>query len=105
MSNIGRTLRQARRLVGLSQRELARQIGLGQSHIQRVENGDDLRLSTLKKFADAFDAEIVLVPRKTAGIVRHMAADEWRKQGLESLGKPIPDDDERLFTIENTAEE
>ncbi|MHB1605667.1 MAG: helix-turn-helix domain-containing protein [Leptospirales bacterium] len=104
MTYIGLTLRHARRLMGWSQRELAQQTGLGQSHIQRVEQGEDLRLSTLKKLFDPFDADLVLVPREISGIVRHMATNVWRKQGLEALGNTFPDDEDRLFTIANTAE-
>ncbi len=106
MAHIGLTIRQARHLVGWSQRELASQTGLGQNHIQRVEKGEDLRVSTLEKLAEAFGADIVLVPREIGGVVRHMAANAWRNQGLESLGQPSSDDDEdMLFAIANTAEE
>ncbi|MER9428811.1 helix-turn-helix transcriptional regulator [Mesorhizobium sp. M0408] len=59
------TLRGARELSGLSQRDLSARIGVPQSHISKIESGaTDLRLSSLVEFARALDYELVLVPRK-----------------------------------------
>ena len=106
MTHLGTVLRRARKLMGWSQRDLAARTGLRQSHIQRVERGEDVRLSTLEKLAAAFDADIVLVPGKIHGLVLHLAEDSWRAAGSESMGAALnPEDDSMLFTIENTAEE
>lgn len=59
------TLRGARELSGLSQRDLSARIGVPQSHISKIESGaTDLRLSSLVEFARALDYELVLVPRR-----------------------------------------
>jgi len=62
---IFQTLRDARQVTGLSQRDLSARIGVPQSHISKIENGGtDLRLSSLVELARALDHEVVLVPRK-----------------------------------------
>lgn len=44
---------------GLSQAALAKLVGTSQSHIARLEKGeDDIRLSTARRLADALDADL-----------------------------------------------
>ena len=51
---IGVILRQAREAAGLTQDEVARRLKTKKSAISRIENhADDVRLSTLRKYADA----------------------------------------------------
>ena len=51
---IGVILRQAREAAGLTQDEVARRMKTKKSAISRIENhADDVRLSTLRKYADA----------------------------------------------------
>ena len=48
-----------RRLVGLSQTEVAARMGTSQSAVARLESGDnDLRISTLERYAAALDQRI-----------------------------------------------
>ncbi len=62
--DIARTLKEARRNKGLSQRALSQKTGVPQSHISKIESGAvDLRLTSLIELARALDLDLVLVPR------------------------------------------
>jgi predicted transcriptional regulator len=51
-----RTLRKRRRILDLSQRELAARAGIGEKHLGEIERGlRDPRLSTLLRLLDALD--------------------------------------------------
>ena len=56
---IGVLLRQAREAAGLTQEEVARRLNTQKSAISRIENhADDVRLSTLRRYADAVGARL-----------------------------------------------
>ena len=56
---IGVILRQAREAAGLTQEEVARRLKTQKSAISRIENhADDVRLSTLRRYADAIGANL-----------------------------------------------
>jgi HTH-type transcriptional regulator/antitoxin HipB len=56
---IGVILRQARESAGLTQEEMARRLKTKKSSISRIENhADDVRLSTLRRYADAIGANL-----------------------------------------------
>ncbi len=56
---IGVILRQARESAGLTQEEVARRLRTKKSAISRIENhADDVRLSTLRRYADAVGANL-----------------------------------------------
>ena len=66
-----KSLKQARKAKGLSQRELSAKSGVPQSHISKIENGAvDLRVSSLVALARTLDLELELVPRKTVPAVQ-----------------------------------
>jgi len=65
MEHIVRALKLARKQKGLSQKALGVKIGVPQSHISRIENGQvDLQASSLIQLARALDLELLLVPSK-----------------------------------------
>jgi transcriptional regulator with XRE-family HTH domain len=65
------TLKRAREQKGLTQRELAKKVGLPQSHISRIERGAvDLQTTGLIEIARALDMELVLVPRALLSAVQ-----------------------------------
>ena len=56
---IGVLLRQARETAGLTQEEVANQLGTQKSAISRIENhAEDVRLSTLRAYARAVGAQL-----------------------------------------------
>ena len=56
---IGVMLRQAREAAGLTQEEVARQLNTTKSAISRIENhAEDIRLSTLNRYAKAVGANL-----------------------------------------------
>ena len=56
---IGVILRQAREAAGLTQEEVARKLQTQKSAISRLENhANDVRLSTLRRYADAVGANL-----------------------------------------------
>ncbi len=56
---IGVMLRQAREAAGLTQEEVARRLHTRKSAISRIENhADDVRLSTLRRYAEAVGADL-----------------------------------------------
>jgi len=58
---IGALLKQAREEAGLTQQELAARLNTKKSAISRIENhAEDIKLSTLKKFANALGKELRL---------------------------------------------
>jgi HTH-type transcriptional regulator / antitoxin HipB len=58
---IGVVLRQARETSGITQEEVARKLHTNKSAISRIENhSEDIRLSTLRKYAKALGKEIHL---------------------------------------------
>ena len=58
---IGLLLRQAREEAGLTQEEVAKRLKTKKSAISRIENhAEDIKLSTLKRFAQAVGKEISL---------------------------------------------
>ena len=54
-------LRALREASDKTQEEIAKAAGMDQSEISRVEQRDDLRLSTLRRYAKALDAELEIV--------------------------------------------
>ena len=58
---IGVLLRQARETSGITQEEVAQKLHTNKSAISRIENhAEDIRLSTLRKYAQALGKEIHL---------------------------------------------
>ena len=74
--DMAKALKSARANKGLSQHDLAKLVGMPQSHLSKIESGAvDLRLSSLVELARALDLEVTLVPQKNLSavnsIVRH----------------------------------
>jgi transcriptional regulator with XRE-family HTH domain len=66
LNAIAEQIKAAREAKALSQRALAAQVGMPQSHISRIENGSvDLQVSNLIQIARALDLELIMIPRNT----------------------------------------
>lgn len=73
MNEIIKSLKKARIERKLTQSELGSKLGLPQSHISKIEQGDtDLRLSTVADMARLLDLELVLVPRHMLPVIKAM---------------------------------
>jgi transcriptional regulator with XRE-family HTH domain len=73
VEHIGTAIKEARKAKGLSQRALAKNSGIPQSHISKIETvGVDLTLSSLLALSRALDLEPVLVPRKLIPAVKSL---------------------------------
>ncbi|AIL13857.1 hypothetical protein IM40_10865 (plasmid) [Candidatus Paracaedimonas acanthamoebae] len=84
-------LREIRKKKGMTQIELARQVGLPQSHISAIEQGKiDLRVSTLIQIARILDHEATLIPRQLDSFIKVMIKE---KVGTEIEPRFQPDDE------------
>ena len=72
---IGHLLAATRERLGLSQAELARRLGVSGANLSRIENGADLRVSTLIDVARALQLEPMLVPKEHVPSVRALLDD------------------------------
>lgn len=64
LKQIAAILKKARQDQGLSQRAFGLKVGVPQSHISKIENGQvDLQTSSLIEFSRALGLELMLVPR------------------------------------------
>jgi predicted transcriptional regulator/DNA-binding XRE family transcriptional regulator len=56
--NVGKRLREIRRLAGLTQVELAERLQIDQTAISRIESRNDIRVSTLRDYIEALGATL-----------------------------------------------
>ncbi len=82
------TLRELRKALALTQASVARELGIGQDAISRLEKRSDLLLSTLRRTVEAMGGSLSLVARfpdrppvELAGIAEHDAAAETSQAG------------------------
>lgn len=54
-------LSEIRKLAGKSQGQLARQLGIKQPSLSKLENQDDMQISTLKKIIEALGGEVRII--------------------------------------------
>ncbi len=75
--DFGELLKNARKEKNLSQQELAKRVGMPQSHISNIENGRvDLQTSSLVEIARILDLELMLVPRTLIRTVQALQRNE-----------------------------
>jgi len=72
-------LSEVRKLSGKTQRGVARQLGIKQPSLSKLESQDDMQISTLKKIVAAMGGEVRITARFPAGEVRIKQFDEKRK--------------------------
>jgi predicted transcriptional regulator/DNA-binding XRE family transcriptional regulator len=56
--DVGRALRDLRKMSGLTQAELAKRLNVQQPTVSKIENADDQQLSTVKKYVEALGASL-----------------------------------------------
>lgn len=57
---MGATLREIRKLAGVTQTDLSERMGIKQSALSRLENRDDIMVSTLRNYVGALDARLMI---------------------------------------------
>lgn len=73
MSAIIGQLKAARQQLGLNQAGLGQKLGLPQSHVSKIESGNnDPRLSTIEDMARLLDHELMLIPRQLVPQIKAM---------------------------------
>ncbi len=72
-------LGEVRKLAGKSQRELAAILGIKQPSLSKLENQDDMQISTLRRIVEALGGEIVVLARFAEKTVRMKQFDQTRK--------------------------
>jgi len=82
------TLRELRKARALTQASVARELGISQDAISRLEKRSDLLLSTLRRTVEAMGGSLSLIARfpdrppvELAGIAEHDAIDASRRPG------------------------
>lgn len=70
---LGNSIRESRRKLGLSQEQLAAKVGVRQRTVSDIENVGRARLDTLLRTLGALDLELVIRPR-TKGSADEMEA-------------------------------
>ncbi|MBI4385808.1 MAG: helix-turn-helix transcriptional regulator [Elusimicrobia bacterium] len=80
--SIGRVSRALRRRFDMTQRQLALLAGLPHSKVAKIENGQDVRLNTLRRLFMGFGCELLVLP------LAHLSAEKlWRRtHDLADLG-------------------
>lgn len=87
-------LKQRRRELNWSQKDLLLAIGMTQQQYQRLESGSDMRFSTLLKVLEAMGLECVIVPRTQAKEIATLEQKQTKDQSyaeLEALLKELED--------------
>lgn len=82
LETLADTLYRNRTAKGLDQKDMKMLIGMTQQQYQRIENGQDLRVSTLIRILEGLDLELILVPRTVANPLEDLLA---RGVDLEQL--------------------
>jgi len=64
LQELARTLRERRKALNLSQKDMLMRIGMSQQQYQRIEAGGDLRVSTLLRILEGIDLELLAVTKR-----------------------------------------
>jgi len=92
---VGITLRARRRLLGMSQAEVAVATGKTQPQIARMEAGvGDARLSGLVQVSRSLGVELVAVPIQLLPAVRHLIAEYEQDGSVGKRGRLVGNDPE-----------
>jgi len=79
-------IKEIRKLAGKSQRELARELGIKQPSLSKLEKQSDMQISTLQRIVKALGGELEVVARFPKGYVK---IDQFDKSGRRNgHGRP-----------------
>lgn len=84
----------ARKAQGLSQAELARQVGIKQGNLSRIESGQsDLRTGSLIELARVLNWELMLIPKQYTQAVTALTSGTSEDQTTIPAYSLTPDDE------------
>lgn len=90
-------LKNTREAKKVSQRVLADQLGIPQSHLSKIEAGKvNIKLASFVAMARALELEVMLVPRQEVSLVKSLMAS----QGSARLGTEV----KPLYTLDDEPE-
>jgi len=87
------TLKDLRRAVQRTQKDLAASLGVGQDTVSRIERRSDILLSTLRRYVAAMGGKLELVarfPNRPPLVIEQIAADSPGPVKRRSLGSRGP---------------
>ena len=84
--NIQRQLRERRKALGFTQREVAERIGMPRQQYQRLESGGNPRLETLELVAASLNSDLTLIPLERRSEIRELL------RGDSSRSVPLDED-------------
>lgn len=85
-----RILKRARRSAGMTQRELARESGIPQPAIARIESGKVVpRISTIERLINACGYSLELAPRRGAGVDRSLMRELLKLTPAERADRAV----------------
>jgi len=100
-ADMRRALKQAREKHGWSQREMARRLGLTQTHISGIESGKIVpRYDTLLELVRTLDNDLLMVPRALVPVVLALVRDQAKTEEGEGEERPLYADGDEESTEE-----
>jgi transcriptional regulator with XRE-family HTH domain len=89
-ADLRRTLKEARKKRGWSQRDLGSRLGLPQMHISGIESGKIVpRFDTLLELVRMLDRDLIMVPRALVPVVQSLVRDNLKDQPGEGEERPL----------------
>ena len=93
LSELSDHLRERRRDLALSQKDMLMKIGMFQQQYQRIESGKDTRVSTLLRVLEGMGLELMLVPREQVQYVEKLLSsgddiEEWISGETKIMDEP-----------------
>lgn len=93
MIEYGELIREERRLIGISQHALAREIGVSHMTIIAIENNENVSINILEKVCDRLKIKILFKkPKKNYGKIVRKKYYPARLQGSEQSCEPVRED-------------
>jgi predicted transcriptional regulator len=63
-------LAEIRKSVGLTQEDLAKSLGVSQPNLSKLENQDDMQISTLRRLIEALGGQLEIIVQLPSGDIR-----------------------------------
>ena len=80
LSDLPPQLKRYRSKLNLSQKDMLLSIGMSQQQYQRIENGNDARLSTIFRVLEGLNLELMLIPKEHIEEVTELISQDKLEQ-------------------------